>query len=742
MTKVHRHGFTRLGKDGIRDDLYQFNIVFVHGLRGHPRKTWGRNADDDCDNQTTLNTHRNTFISSLFRSRQQTSTADDSNSSHDPRTNQPFWPDEFLTQDIPEARVWTYGYNADVIEGIFQANNKNHISHHGRDLAQPVIFIAHSLGGVVVKDAIRRSAKCQSQTRFIVFYGTPHRGSALAGWGATASKLARLGLQDANKKLIQTLQVDSEILDNIQEEFKKYADTYRFKIHSFQEARGVLGIKGLDGKVVDDFSSKVDLSSALETVESIDADHRQMVKCTNRDDVRYRTILSVLKQCIRSGWLGTLSTLPARPESPLHCAKAEEKTAATSAQNVMDYHVQMSYSKDNRHGITRPLVTVLQEESTPSKCIERFETSSKSNLPSKVISQTDGSILSQRRKEQIRLHLVQNWTSPALLQAPRDVPICARLEIVLLHIRTYYTIGNFDPTPKVQKLRFWKDVANSIYFFRVSDFEKARKLLQDTVTANSDDLFTQAPTTVLIEILSTLSPINTAANPDVRKAILQYLNFLVAQQLPQVNPIAFVLRTLHEGMDSKDWSLQALTFIADRLCAILEPNNELRLLAQHRLIALMRRGGDYDQALNVCKVALNDIRKTTGPGSLQERKMARQLEHIYIDQHDWVSALDQCFEIVGQRFSNSISPNPDPQYHDECSVWTMEDIAKIWELNGNSDQAIAWLKQARISGGIVWGPEVALEHIQDKLMELFIRCGKTEEAILSIKQLYDSLVES
>jgi hypothetical protein len=46
-----------------------------------------------------------------------------------------FWPDEYLTQDIPEARVWTYGYNADVIGGLFQANNQNSVSQHGRDLA-------------------------------------------------------------------------------------------------------------------------------------------------------------------------------------------------------------------------------------------------------------------------------------------------------------------------------------------------------------------------------------------------------------------------------------------------------------------------------------------------------------------------------------------------------------------------------------------------------------------------------
>jgi hypothetical protein len=46
-----------------------------------------------------------------------------------------FWPDEYLAEDIPEARVWTYGYNADVIGGMFEASNKNSVSQHGRDFA-------------------------------------------------------------------------------------------------------------------------------------------------------------------------------------------------------------------------------------------------------------------------------------------------------------------------------------------------------------------------------------------------------------------------------------------------------------------------------------------------------------------------------------------------------------------------------------------------------------------------------
>lgn len=35
---------------------------------------------------------------------------------------------------MPDARVWTYGYNADVMK-VSQASNKNSVHQHGQDLA-------------------------------------------------------------------------------------------------------------------------------------------------------------------------------------------------------------------------------------------------------------------------------------------------------------------------------------------------------------------------------------------------------------------------------------------------------------------------------------------------------------------------------------------------------------------------------------------------------------------------------
>lgn len=97
--------------------------------------------------------------------------------------------------------------------------------------------------------ATRRSEKIRNQTKLNIFLGTPHRGSAYSGWGQIISNLARIALQDSNKKLLKTLEVNDEVLDNIHEEFKTIAFKGFFKIHSFQEAQGITGMKGLDEKV-------------------------------------------------------------------------------------------------------------------------------------------------------------------------------------------------------------------------------------------------------------------------------------------------------------------------------------------------------------------------------------------------------------------------------------------------------------------------------------------------------------
>lgn len=72
-------------------------------------------------------------LKSLFK-RKMASTEEQAPGSSSSRP-QVFWPEQYLASDIPQASVWTYGYDADIIRGLFQAHSKNSVSQHGRDLA-------------------------------------------------------------------------------------------------------------------------------------------------------------------------------------------------------------------------------------------------------------------------------------------------------------------------------------------------------------------------------------------------------------------------------------------------------------------------------------------------------------------------------------------------------------------------------------------------------------------------------
>ena len=114
----------------------------MHGLRGHPQRTWEASRVAKDESRTAASNRRNLF-QTVFRRPHTQRTASRhvekdgyNNDNEHIRSDDVFWPRDYLARDIPEARVWAYGYNADVIGGMFQADNQNSVSQHGRDLVQ------------------------------------------------------------------------------------------------------------------------------------------------------------------------------------------------------------------------------------------------------------------------------------------------------------------------------------------------------------------------------------------------------------------------------------------------------------------------------------------------------------------------------------------------------------------------------------------------------------------------------
>ena len=184
---------------------------FVHGLFGHPEETWTgklsdksratplspeHDFDDNAPGQgPSVPTDRRRYWKPWSRAKSKgkenaQSESRDSDSSTDDESKRIFWPKELLPREgtLAKSRIFTWGYDVD-INHVWAAAGQATVFQHAATLlsdiankrisaeevstapdyfptlywvfvliyrcyqkARPIIFIAHSLGGIVVKD--------------------------------------------------------------------------------------------------------------------------------------------------------------------------------------------------------------------------------------------------------------------------------------------------------------------------------------------------------------------------------------------------------------------------------------------------------------------------------------------------------------------------------------------------------------------------------------------------------------
>ncbi|BCR85742.1 esterase/lipase family protein [Aspergillus chevalieri] len=264
------------------DGNAEVDIVAVHGLNGNAMMTWTARAENIC------------------------------------WLNHP----EFLPKYIRNARVLVWGYNANV-SSITGATSSNRILQHAQTLVhqleadrdlenastRPIIFLCHSLGGIIVKRAIAYSASRKApklahiqsiytSTSAILFFGTPHHGSSKARLLGNLQKFVRLAMPSnvANfeNSLVDALKEQSEILQNINDQFVPLMA--EFRIYFFWEQEKT-DLKYAKEYVVEEFSA----APILDNTErcGIAADHRGMCKFNNNCSQGFRTAISALRRYAR-----------------------------------------------------------------------------------------------------------------------------------------------------------------------------------------------------------------------------------------------------------------------------------------------------------------------------------------------------------------------------------------------------------------------------------------------------------
>jgi len=241
----------------------KIDIVAIHGLGGHPFKTWA--AGDR------------------------------------------MWLKDFLPKEIPEARIFTYGYNS----GVAFNKSASDISDFSRDLLErllatrrrvlanrPVIFVCHSLGGIVLKKALiiaherSRYESILKSVKGIIFMGTPHRGADIAYWSGLLGKIANIPLLGSLKTdVLKDLEPKSRTLGDISSQFVERGRS--FQIFSLYERVMMAGINSL---VVDKDSAILHLPNEIPL--PVEADHQDICRFYTASNQRFLALLSNLYELV------------------------------------------------------------------------------------------------------------------------------------------------------------------------------------------------------------------------------------------------------------------------------------------------------------------------------------------------------------------------------------------------------------------------------------------------------------
>ncbi|KAI1170900.1 hypothetical protein F4777DRAFT_591619 [Nemania sp. FL0916] len=227
------------------------------------------------------------------------------------------WKDEstgtnWLQYSIPKyqvlktARVMSFSYNssvqfsksvstiADFADELLE--NLMALRVSGAEQDRPILFVCHSLGGIVFKQATYEVDRYQSLFRAIAgvaFFGTPHRGSNIASLGHVFGRILKAASFGAhtNAQLLKDLQTDSQMLDRITTVFVDRK--YNFQICSFFETEKM---DFMSSVVVDRHSAVLGIER--EIVAPMNGNHRSMCRFT-RNDARLPVVLANIAQMVR-----------------------------------------------------------------------------------------------------------------------------------------------------------------------------------------------------------------------------------------------------------------------------------------------------------------------------------------------------------------------------------------------------------------------------------------------------------
>ncbi|MCJ1354518.1 MAG: hypothetical protein MMC33_004507 [Icmadophila ericetorum] len=222
-----------------------------------------------------------------------------------------------LPSHLKNSRILTYGYDA-IVTAVLGKTSSDRILQHAHTLIaelvadrqledamqRPIIFICHSLGGIIVKRALALSASRTSKlvqhvhsiyvsTFGILFMGTPHDGSSKAKFASATRRmigaLVPSKVVDTEGQLLNALQEGSEVLQNITDLFVPLMKNFHIFFFWEQQKTNM----GVTQDYIVEESSAAPIMDNTERA-GLPYDHVNMCRFEGRTSPGYRVVVAAL----------------------------------------------------------------------------------------------------------------------------------------------------------------------------------------------------------------------------------------------------------------------------------------------------------------------------------------------------------------------------------------------------------------------------------------------------------------
>jgi CRP-like cAMP-binding protein len=254
--KMNTDGLLKIS--GCDDPDRSADVIFVHGLDGDAISTWHPKGDVDS-----------------------------------------FWP-KWLGEELPAVGIWSLGYAVSssawkgstmpLYDRAINTLDKLELDGLG---TRPVIFVCHSLGGLLVKQMLRCAhdfgnadyRRIADQTKAIIFLSTPHTGADMASW------LSHIGTLLRTTVSVEELQAHHPRLRELNVWYRNFPSASSLKTLVYCEKKSVAGIL-----VVNEVTADPGIAGVIPI--PVDEDHISICKPQTKGSQIYRRVKRLIEEVV------------------------------------------------------------------------------------------------------------------------------------------------------------------------------------------------------------------------------------------------------------------------------------------------------------------------------------------------------------------------------------------------------------------------------------------------------------